>query len=412
MTRQLLFLPCFFLLSGCYPHLMPSGPVVDAEDTFLGPMKSSGVDYSGQERLRSAPVLPFIPWGLDFPEEMLFEFASHPTYGMVEITEVEARDGRREWFALVSERSGVQHVVVGSREAAKLARAFPAPVWEGALEVVSVRSDTQLQYRARFTLPNGEGVDALITAKGKGSALPKRNGNAMNHSQDAVLAVLDLEEFNWASAVVKVDGKSAPIRQLAPFVPFAWRLEQAAGGLGSGALWMAAGTQELQAEREPSGEQLEFVSEQAGNQVIVTQSDALLETRWTFENGGVSEGPLELRELEIIHGEVSVFRMRMNPALPDLRYGPQLGFEAKVVAGSNGREGYMTGTLRTHLDKEARLVIDVLPESPAWACERPVRNRLSYIQSRADLGGGTGVRLESRVEPTLAAGGAGRAACW
>jgi len=412
MTRLLLFLPCFFLLSGCYPHLLPSGPVVDAEDTFLGPMESSGVDYSGRELLRVAPVLPFLPWGLDFPEEMLFEFASHPTYGMVEITQVEARDGRREWFALVSERSGVQHVVVGSAEAAQLARAFPAPVLEGALEVVSIRSSSQLQYRARFVLPNGESVDALITAKEKGSALPKRNGNAMNHSQDAVLAVLDLEEFNWATAVVKVDGKTAPIRQLAPFVPFAWRLEQAAGGLGSGGLWMGPGSEGLEAERKPSGESLTFESRQVGSEFIVTQTDALLETQWTFENGGIPDGPLELRQLEVIHGEVSVFRMRMNPSLPDLRYGSQPGFEAKLVAGSNGREGYMSGTVRTHLDEDGLLMIDVLPESPAWACERPIRNRLSYIQSRADLGGGTGVHLDAAVEPTLAAGGAGRAACW
>jgi hypothetical protein len=144
----------------------------------------------------------------------------------------------------------------------------------------------------------------------------------------------------------------------------------------------------------------------------VTQTDALLETQWTFENGGIPDGPLELRQLEVIHGEVSVFRMRMNPSLPDLRYGSQPGFEAKLVAGSNGREGYMSGTVRTHLDEDGLLMIDVLPESPAWACERPIRNRLSYIQSRADLGGGTGVHLDAAVEPTLAAGGAGRAACW
>jgi len=385
---------------------------VDDEAAFLGPLRGSGVDYSGRELLREQPVLPFITWGLDFPEEMLFEFASHPVYGMVEVTQVRARDGQEEWFALVSERSGVQHAVVGSVAAAELARSFPAPVWEGGLEVVAIRTESRLQYRAQFTLPTGEKVDALITSSSRGSELPKRNGNAMNHSQDTVLAVLDLEEFNWASAEVKVDGKRSPIRQLAPFVPFAWRLEQAAGGLGSGGLWMAAeGAAALPAEREPSGESLQFEIRQAGEQLLVVQRDALLETTWRFENGGHTDAPLELREVEVLHGEVSVFRQRMNPALPDLRYGLGLPFEGRLVAGSNGRDGYMMGTIRAHEDK-GDVVVDVLPESPAWACERPVRNRLSYLRSRAELGGSTGVRLRASIEPDLAAGGQGRAACW
>jgi hypothetical protein len=427
LTLVLLSLATMLLLcGGCFPHLLPSGPVVPDEEAYLGPLKPSGIDYSGLTRIREAPVLPFLTWGLDFAEEMLFEFGRHPVYGMVEVTRVVARDGRSEWFALVSERSGVQHVVVGSTEAAALARSFPAPVWEGDLEVTEVRSARHVQYRARFGLPNGESVDALITSKSQGAALPKRNGNAMNHSEQAVLAVLDLEEFNWARAEVRVDGRPAPVRWLAPFVPFAWRLEQAAGGLATGSLWMpGGGGPGLLAQREAQDQDLLYEATRAGDHLLLTHRGQLLETTWTFEQprgtdgstGGndgptdLLDGPLELRQVDVEHGAVSVFRLRLNPALPDLRYVPERGFEARMVAGSNGAQGYMNGVLRIG-SEGGDVLLDVLPEAPPWACERPVRNRLSFVRPGLDPGGPAGVRLTASIEPALAAGGAGPAACW
>lgn len=411
MPRRLLLLSLFFLCTACYPKLMPVGPVVDDEDAFLGGPSSSGVSYGSLERVIEAPVLPFLPWGLDFDEEMLFEFGAHPTYGMVEITRIRSREGREEWFALVSEHSGVQHVVVGGARAIELARTFPAPVWEGELDVVAVRSARQVQYRARFVLPSGEKVDAVITSRGSGRAPPLRNGNGMNHSEDTVLAVLDLEESNWASAEVRLDGKLAPVRWLAPFLPFAWRLEQAAGGLRSGTLWMeTAEDGGLVAEEEATGSTLQFEAEVAGDVVRLRQRGALLDTHWTFDIGAGPSGPWELRSVEVLHGEVSTFRARFNPSLPDLRYLPEAGHESFMVAGSNGMTGYMTGRVRIG-SSEGDVVVDVLPDQPSWACERPVRNRLNYIRSGVGEDSRMGVRLEASVEAGLAAGGSGREAC-
>ena len=124
---------------------MPTASVAPDEQAFLGRAGASSQAYSAEPQ-RQSLVLPFIPWGLDFEEEMLFEFGNHPLYGMVEITRVSAADGRQAWFALVSERSGVQHVVVGNSEAAALARVFPAPVTDGGLQVVAVRTESRVQY--------------------------------------------------------------------------------------------------------------------------------------------------------------------------------------------------------------------------------------------------------------------------
>ena len=119
---------------------------------------------------------------------------------------------------------------------------------------------------------------------------------------------------------------------------------------------------------------------------------------------------MELRQVEVLHGDISVFRLVLNPALPDLRYLPEAPFEAKVVAGSNGLRGYMNGTVRLG-SEGGDVLVDVLPAAPAWACERPVRNRLNYVSSLAESGR-VGVRLSASIEPALAAGGRGSEACW
>ncbi|PMV79263.1 hypothetical protein C1X51_32745, partial [Pseudomonas sp. FW306-2-2C-B10A] len=87
-------------------------------------------EYEAASRRIDLPVPPFRLWGLDFEEEVLFEFGDHPTWGMMEITPVRVRGGELVWFVLASERSGVQHVVVNGPEMVRLAQVFPAPVFD------------------------------------------------------------------------------------------------------------------------------------------------------------------------------------------------------------------------------------------------------------------------------------------
>jgi len=74
-----------------------------------------------------------------------------------------------------------------------------------------------------------------------------------------------------------------------------------------------------------------------------------------------------------------------------------------MVAGSNGIEGYMVGTVRVYSDGD-RTVVDVLPQHPFWTCERPLRMRVQLVDGRA--------RLRAEITPELAGGGAGRDACF
>ncbi len=387
------FLPLLFFAVSCYPYLSPQDRVIGAADAYLGAAAPSGA--APGERLVDFPVPPFRLWGLDFEEEMLFEFADHETYAMVEVTRIRAR-GQEEWFALVSEVTGLQHVVVGTERAAKMAATFPAPVHDGRLRVIRVASDTHVEYVTAFHLPNGELVQATMTSKLHGEPPPKRNGNAMNHSADRVLAVLDLEEYNWATPEVFVEGERAPVRLLAPFLPFSWRLEQTAGGISWGGLNVTADAIAI----DDVAQAIPLSVERRGDDVRLTAEDAVIDQIWTFREQGSG---LELVSAAVRHGHVPVFDVRFNPALPDLRQLPDGEYVSRMVAGSGGHDGYMIGEVRVHAE-DGKAVVDVLPAHPFWACERPIRTRIQHHDDK--------VRLRAEVTPRLAAGGAGRDACF
>ncbi|MCP4869133.1 MAG: hypothetical protein GY898_10500 [Proteobacteria bacterium] len=388
-------LPLLLLLFvGCYPYISPQDAVVSGPAEYLGAPAPSGATYSG-EREVGFPVPPFRLWGLDFDEEMLFELGEHDTYGMIEITHVRGR-GYDEWFALVSEKSGVQHVAVGSDRAFALVSTFPAPVYDGRLRVIRLASESHVEYVTAFHLPNGELVQATLTSKLVGEPPPQRNGNAMNHSADRVLAVLDLEEYNWATPVVFVEGERARVRLLAPFLPLAWRLEQTAGGVSWGGMNVTSKT--LTHDGVPVGIPLEV--HDRGPEVELVARDTVADQIYRYRRSGDA---LELVGAEVRHGEASVVHLAFNPPLPDLRWKPTAETVHKMVAGSNGQEGYMVGEVRVRPDGDGAQV-DVLPAYPFWACERPIRTGLEYGEGL--------VRLRGEVAPSLAAGGAGRDACF
>ncbi len=407
--RPALLLSAALLLSSCFAYVVPKDPIVQTSADWLGPDRGNGITYSGEPTV-SFPVLPFRLWGLDFEEEMLFELATHPLYAMIEITRVRTRFGEEAWFALVSERSGLQHVVVGSTRAMELARTFPAPVHDGRLRVIRLASDTHLEYDTAFHLPNGELVQASVTSKLHGAPPPKRNGNAMNHSADRVLAVLDLEEYNWGRAAVFIEGDRVPVRQVVPLLPLVWRLEQTAGGLSWGGVNLAEGEGDVELELtlDDVDGPIPFRWDEPGGgtppdpkERHLVGSDRLIDHVYRFR----SKGPngLELIGAEVRHGTTSVFDVRFNPPLPDLRYPVTGDHVSQMVAGSNGIEGYMVGTVRVYSDGD-RTVVDVLPQHPFWTCERPLRMRVQLVDGRA--------RLRAEITPELAGGGAGRDACF
>ncbi|HCP45666.1 MAG TPA: hypothetical protein DIU15_06475 [Deltaproteobacteria bacterium] len=406
-------------LAGCYPRIAPTSAVERDPDGFLGAPLGSGVRYDTAAKRPLLPVLPFRLWGLHFDEEMLFELADHHRFAMVEIARVQTLDAGWVWFALIAEVDGTQHVAVGAPEHVRLGQGFPAPVYDGALVVERTHTEKHLTYVFSLTLPGGEQLEGTVRSRGAGVVPPARNGNAMNHSKSRVLAVLDLEQFNWAEPTVRIDGVEARVRSLAPGLLYSFRLRQSVGGMAAGSFHQAplVATASLAPEAtarpafvlvdegQDDSQGLMFEKRLVGDEVLLSAREAVVDLNYRFQ-GGTEDGlagPLELREAEVIHGDRSAFRVQFNPSLPDLRYPFSSTFEGRMVAGANGQEGYMTGRVRARW-ADGVAVVDFLPDRPFWACERPVRSEVSL---RGDV-----AHWQSAVRPDLASGGEGAQVCF
>jgi len=241
----------------------------------------------------------------------------------------------------------------------------------------------------------------------------------MNHSKDRVLAVLDLEEFNWAQPTIRVDGQAARVRSLAPGLRYSFRLRQAAGGMAAGRFRQLPVDAEvppeggpppqpgvvLRAEKADPDDGLRFSVAMIDGGILLSSREAVVDLNYRFvprSPDGLA-GPVELAEAEVIHGDRSAFRVRFNPSLPDLRYPFATTFEGRMIAGANGQEGYMTGRVRARwADGVAR--VDFLPDRPFWACERPIRSEVVALDGA--------VQLLSSIRPDLARDGQGADSCF
>ena len=393
-----LLLAAALVAGGCFKDMAPAGPIPDADASLGADVATSGAVYEGAPSV-PFPVLPMRLWGLDFPEEMLWEFGEDPTYGMVEVARIARRDGTHTFFVLVSERGGRQHVGIGDPEDGKLAEAFPAPAYDAHLRVIRLESETHLSYDAAFHLPDGRLVQAHAESKREHPAPSARNGNAMNHSQEAVLAVLDLRQMGLSQTTVYVDDRWVPVRVLLPFVPYSMHLVQAVGGVAAGRLTLTSDGLQI----GDGGPVLRFSMTRVGDELHYVGSDPIADHVYRFratERG--AEGPLELVGVSVRHGDVEVFSARFNPPLPDLRWTPTREMRSRMVAGAYGQDGYLVGEVRV-TPGDGETLVDVLPERHRWACERPVRTRVSVF--------GGAIQLVATIEPSLAAGGVGAEGC-
>ena len=113
------------------------------------------------------------------------------------------------------------------------------------------------------------------------------------------------------------------------------------------------------------------------------------------------DGPLELTDVFVKHGEAVVFTARFNPPLPDLRWPLDRPYTSRVMAGAHTSDDSMVGAI-TLTPTDAGVTVDLIPERHAWACQWSVRTTITL---------GADVTLSAVIATTLAAGGAGPDGC-
>ena len=368
------------VLAGC-AHLIPARPSVD-ESRFLGP--PADPPPAEGDRILEAPVLPFPVWGLHFDEELVLELLDHPTWRMIEIVRLE-HEGQAVWFTLDAHRCGRQWVGVPAGNEA-YASGFPAPTYRSDLAIERSATDRELRYRAAWTMQTGERIEIEADTPLPLKPFPLRSGNAMNHSQETALAVIDLELRRASRVRATVDGTPHRVASLSRGI-----LVQTAAGVMEGERSFRTGSDGGVTATAEDGTAIDYrrVPTEEGFE-LVTELPLSTE-RWRFveRDGGAHLGQL------ILDGPAGeLLKLRFNPPLADLRSPPSAGSESRVVGSINGLPGYMAAELRIEPGEvPGTAVILLLPSTPRWAKQRPVRSVLRWP------GDGTAV-VETAVEPT------------
>lgn len=365
------------LLSGC-AHLIPTGRIVD-EDRFLGapaaPLPQSG------DPAATPVVLPFPIFGLHFDEELVLEVLDHPTWRMIEIVRLQLPE-RSVWFTLDSHRCGRQWVGVPEGNEA-YASGFPAPTYPSDLEVERTATDQLLRYEARWTMQTGERIEVKADTPLPLRPVPLRNGNAMNHSQETALAVLDLEARRPAKVAASIDGGARRVSALSRGI-----LVQTAAGLMAGArTFRVAEGGGIVAETEGGGTPYRRETIEGGFDLVAELP--LSTERWRFVE---RDGAAHLGEVVLEGTGDELMRMRFNPPLPDLRVPVTDTTTSRVTMSIHGLPGYMSAEVHV-APSDGGTEVRVEPLRPRWARRRPV---LSLIRFAED----GGVEVETRIQPT------------
>ncbi len=364
-------------LAGC-AHLIPTGRVVD-EARFLGASAAPAAQEGNP--VVDPPVLPFPVWGLHFDEELVLELVDHPTWRMIEIVRLQLPD-RGVWFTLDSHRCGRQWAGVPAGNEA-YASGFPAPTFPSDLVAERSQTTDRLRYRAEWTMRTGERIAVEADSPLPLKPIPLRNGNAMNHSQETALAVIDLELRRAARVRATIDGESWRVGALSRGF-----LVQTAAGLMEGTRTLH-GTDQGGLRADAGSQTTDYRREATTGGFSLVADGPLATERWRFEEAA---DRAHLAEVVLEGAEAELLRLRFNPPLADLRLLPAGRSTHRMTASVHGRPGYMSA--QVHITPvDAGIEVQVLPLRPRWTRQRPVLSRIHFIEDGS-------VEVDTEVHPT------------
>jgi len=308
-------------------------------------------EYQSSEPIFLEPIIAFWPLALRFDRDLMISL-NDPTWGMIEVAQLQTKEGENLWFTLDSYQNGEQIIGLSDHpKAHEMAALFPLPSYQAHLQVeeskdMYVVSYQRLQDPIRFAMPK---VTTPTTPK-------TRNGHAMNHSASSLLAVLDifsldLRPVQWLDIPYSV--------QKIFWQPISGVMSQTVVGFRKGE-W----TQEMGTLR---GRDILF--EEENEEYCLVDAHA----RYCFLK---YQNQLQLLRIDMIqpmHDDV-IAQVHFSPALPDLRFVP-VEKSCSTMTIEMVEKKYMEGSTCIH-PKEEGVTVSIEPREPYWAKLRPVISSL------------------------------------
>lgn len=362
------------LLSGTLANLLPGPPALDeGERAAFVPGVAAEVRYTSAPRV-AFPVVPVQVWGLRYDLDLVIE-SQHPDWNMHEYARVDL-PGRPLWLAKDADWGMVQRIVADVPDIEAWVPEVPVERFSRPVEVEDRSTPGLTDVHLRYTNPKGQAVDLRYVGKTPTKPSPKRNGNTMGHSRDAVAALLDLHLFRPGGKVeLSIDGTSWGVRRLFGLYPMKFALAQTQGGLAIADFRQSPAAGGFTLDR-PGGEvPWPTRAHEAWTTVDgwARRADPVVSLSYHFR-----DGELDLAQAWQAGVEVPVTNVVFTPALPDVRRRFEGSVSSRFAVDIAGQPGHGTGVVTTRWTGPDEVLLQVRPTAPAWFASRPLDVTVHY----------------------------------
>lgn len=354
--------------------MLPLKPVLSDEERLdFDTAAPSGVAYAGPAMV-DYPVIPLQVFGLRYGADVVL-VSRHPDWDMHEYARIDLPE-RSFWVAKDANRERVQTIVSDLPDLESWVPEVPIVRLPRPIHVDDRSEGEVIDIALAYTSSAGDPVTVHYRGKMARKPPARRNGATMGHSRNLGAVVLDLARFrHGGEAKVEIAGRRWPLERLLGFYPQKYLLEQAQGGIV---------ITRFLTEPAPGGFRLVRPGD---DRPWPTRSDE----RWTVSapdpdglvrashDNGVTALSYLFRDGELVRAEVRqagvpepVFRLLLDPALPDLRRRFEGVATSRFALDIGGGRGHGTGLARAFWEGE-HAVVEVIPTEHEDLATRPMR---------------------------------------
>ena len=381
----LLALPAL-LLAGCAAlhRLTPEGPVLSRRESAAFPTDppSSGVRYTGAPQV-PFPVLPVQLWGLHYAIDLVL-VSDHPDWTMHEYARLDLPTGTL-WLAKDADRDGDQHVTADLPDIATWLPEIPVPRRAAQVRAEDRSTRDHVDLHLSTWTPTGEPVELTFAGRRPGHPPRKRNGSTMEHSRQAVAAVLDLAGMRHGGQVsLAIGGKERKIERLFGLYPMKFVLDQVQAGFAVASFQQEGTDHGFTLTRPAPGvDWPTHGAEVWRDDGASVRRDGEIATL-VYDLVPNADGARELRGGRVLQAahEEPLLTLRLDRALPDLARPFEGRATSRFVLDVHGQQAHGTGTLCAWWE-DGGPVVEARPEAPWWLAQRPMRTEVRFEGGRA-----------------------------
>ncbi len=223
------------VLAGCGAKYKPAGPVMSGYERaikFPVHRPHDGLVYSGRDPATTAPVIPVMAFGAAFDLDVAL-MPRDGDFDMIEFARLNTPQGYT-WLALeTSATSGDQTILANVDDIDSMMPELPlARRTVDTFTVTDNSTETTVSIDLAYDNSVGDRVEAEILGDPPVKPAKKRNGRTFDHSENQLLAVLDVASSeSLFKANVQVGGKGLKLKKVGGIVPARFVLDQTQGGL-------------------------------------------------------------------------------------------------------------------------------------------------------------------------------------